>query len=227
MSAKGSRPPSRGTKAPSGTRAGVKTPPKGSNRPPVKPDSAAREVVRGREVEFWGVGCISLGIVLVLSMYLHMAGPLGRAIDTTFGWLLGLGRFALPMVVTGIGVAMVRRRSIQHRLRLTMGWTIVVLAILGFLHLVNGADKIVASVDAMSQAGGWFGAIMAEPLRSTISWAGALVVLFAIAVGGTMLITDTTVPELIIAIRTWTAKQSGSAATMARGASSREGSSKP
>jgi hypothetical protein len=46
----------------------------------------------------------------------------------------------------------------------------------------------------MSQAGGWFGAIMAEPLRSTISWAGALVVLFAIAVGGTMLITDTTVP---------------------------------
>ena len=227
MSAKGSRPPSRGTKAPSGTRAGVKTPPKGSKRPPVKPDSAAREVVRGREVEFWGVGCISLGIVLVLSMYLHMAGPLGRAIDTTFGWLLGLGRFALPMVVTGIGVAMVRRRSIQHRLRLTMGWTIVVLAILGFLHLVNGADKIVASVDAMSQAGGWFGAIMAEPLRSTISWAGALVVLFAIAVGGTMLITDTTVPELIIAIRTWTAKQSGSAATMARSASSRDGSSKP
>ena len=227
MSAKGSRPSSRGTKAPSGSRAAVKTPPKGSKRPPVKPDSAAREVVRGREVEFWGVGCISLGIVLVLSMYLHMAGPLGRAIDTTFGWLLGLGRFALPMVVTGIGVAMVRRRSIQHRLRLTMGWTIVVLAILGFLHLINGADKIVASVDAMSQAGGWFGAIMAEPLRSTISWAGALVVLFAIAVGGTMLITDTTVPELIIAIRTWAAKQSGSAATMARGVSSRDGSSKP
>ena len=227
MSAKGSRPSSRGTKAPAGSRAGVKTPPKGSKRPPVKPDSAAREVVRGREVEFWGVGCISLGIVLVLSMYLHMAGPLGRAIDTTFGWLLGLGRFALPMVVTGIGVAMVRRRSIQHRLRLTMGWTIVVLAILGFLHLVNGADKIVASVDAMSQAGGWFGAIMAEPLRSTISWAGALVVLFAIAVGGTMLITDTTIPELITAIRTWTAKQSGSAATMARGVSSRDGSSKP
>ena len=68
MSAKGSRPSSRGTKAPASNRAGVKTPPKGSKRPPVKPDSAAREVVRGREVEFWGVGCISLGIVLVLSM---------------------------------------------------------------------------------------------------------------------------------------------------------------
>mgnify|MGYP000099847376 CR=1 FL=1 len=55
MSAKGSRPSSRGTKAPSGSRAAVKTPPKGSKRPPVKPDSAAREVVRGREVEFFKV----------------------------------------------------------------------------------------------------------------------------------------------------------------------------
>jgi S-DNA-T family DNA segregation ATPase FtsK/SpoIIIE len=168
-----------------------------------------------------------LGIVLVLSMYLHMAGPLGRAIDTTFGWLLGLGRFALPLVVTGIGVAMVRRRSVQHRLRLTMGWTIVVLAVLGFLHLANGEDQIVAQVSAMSNAGGWFGAIMAEPLRSTISWAGALVVLLAIAVGGTMLITDTTLPELLVAIRTWTTQQSGSAATMARGVSSRDNSSRP
>ncbi|MFY8239011.1 MAG: DNA translocase FtsK 4TM domain-containing protein, partial [Ilumatobacteraceae bacterium] len=173
----------------------MKTPPKGNKRPAGKSapaDSAAREIVRGREVEFWGVGLISLGVLLVLSMYLQMAGPLGEAIDTTFGWLLGLGRFALPVVVVGIGVAMVRRRSVEHRLRLAIGWVIVVFAILGLLHLMNGADKIVASVDAMSQAGGWFGAIIGEPLRSTLSWAGALVVLIAIAVGGTMLITDTT-----------------------------------
>ena len=219
MSAKGSSSSSRGPKGSSGSRNAVKTPPKGNKRPSAKAvpaDSAAREIVRGREVEFWGVGLISLGVLLVLSMYLQMAGPLGEAIDTTFGWLLGLGRFALPVVVVGIGVAMVRRRSVEHRLRLTIGWTIVVLAILGLLHLMNGADKIVASVDAMSQAGGWFGAIIGEPLRSTLSWAGALVVLIAIAVGGTMLITDTTIPELLVVIRTWSTKFSGGAADVAR-----------
>jgi S-DNA-T family DNA segregation ATPase FtsK/SpoIIIE len=134
-------------------------------------------------------------------MYAHMAGPLGTGIDKMFGWLFGLGRFALPVISIAIGVAMVRRRSVEHRVRLSVGWGINVLAILGFLHLVNGADKIVGSVDAMSQAGGWFGAIIGEPLRTTVSWAGALVVLLAAGVLGTMLITDTTLPELIDIVR--------------------------
>ena len=190
---------SRGGKSHSGKGSGGS---KGSGRGD-NADSAAREAVRGREVEFWGVGLISVGIVLVLSMYLHMAGPLGRGIDTVFGWLLGLGRFALPVVLVGIGVAMVRRRSVEHRVRLTLGWFVVVLAILGMLHVVNGADKIVADVDAMSRAGGWFGAVIGEPLRSTLSWAGATVLLFAIGVAGAMLVTDTTLPELIQLVRRW------------------------
>ncbi len=221
MSGKGSRSSSGGSKGSS--RGAVKTPPKGNKRPAAKSskakgnvDSAAREVVRGREVEFWGIGLISSGIVFVLAMYLRMAGPLGRGIDTTFGWLLGLGRFALPVVVVGIGVAMVRRRSVEHRVRLAVGWTVVVLAILGLLHVMNGADKIVADVDAMSQAGGWFGAVIGEPLRSTLSWAGAWVVLLAVGIAGAMLVTDTTLPELIVIVRTWSAKVSGPAKQAAR-----------
>ena len=66
------------------------------------------QVVRGREVEFWGIGFISAGLLLILSMYAHMAGPLGTGIDKMFGWLFGLGRFALPVVAIVIGVAMVQ-----------------------------------------------------------------------------------------------------------------------
>ncbi|MFZ9394284.1 MAG: DNA translocase FtsK 4TM domain-containing protein, partial [Ilumatobacteraceae bacterium] len=210
MSDKGSRSSSPGSRGSSG-RSSVKTPPSGSRRPAGKgpagsgarkpSESSLAQVTKGREVEFWGIGLVSLGLLLILSMYAHMAGPLGTGIDKMFGWLFGLGRFALPVITIVIGVAMVRRRSIEHRVRLSVGWGINVLAILGFLHLVNGADKIVASVDAMSQAGGWFGAIIGEPLRTTVSWAGALVVLLAAGVLGTMLITDTTLPELIDIIR--------------------------
>jgi len=225
MSGKGSSSSSRGSKGSSRARSSVKTPPKGQRRPTSRADSAAREVVRGREVEFWGVGLISLGILLVLSMYIQKAGPLGDAIDTTCGWLFGLGRFGLPVVVVGIGVAMVRRRSIEHRLRLTIGWTIVVLAVLGLLHIINGDNKIVATVDAMAQSGGWFGAVIGEPLRSTLGWAGALVVLGAVALGGIMLITDTTVPELLAIIRRWSAKHSSNAANTARKVATRSDSS--
>jgi S-DNA-T family DNA segregation ATPase FtsK/SpoIIIE len=223
MSGKNSRSSSGGSKG-SG-RGNVKTPAKGNRRPATKSNdkessSGAREVVRGREVEFWGIALISAGIVLVLSMYVKMAGPLGEAIDTVFGWLLGLGRFALPVVIAGIGVAMVRRRSIEHRVRLGMGWSIVVIAILGLLHVINGADSIVADVDAMSNAGGWLGAILGEPLRSTLSWAGALVVLSAIGLAGAMLVTDTTVPELIHIVRKWSGSLGGAASSAARTATS-------
>ena len=215
MSANGSRSSS-GSKG-SGARSGVKTPPSGSRRPATKAAGGARQassrdkgragspasrVVQGREVEFWGIGLVSVGLLLILSMYAHMAGPLGTAIDKMFGWLFGLGRFALPVVTIAIGVAMVRRRSVEHRTRLTAGWGVEVLSILGLLHLARGEDRIVASVDAMSKAGGWFGAVIGEPLRSTVSWAGALVVLLALAVLGAMLVTDTTLPELIEMIRT-------------------------
>ena len=223
MSGKNSRSSSGGSKG-SG-RGNVKTPAKGNRRPASSGNdkelgSGAREVVRGREVEFWGIALISTGIVLVLSMYVKMAGPLGEAIDTVFGWLLGLGRFALPVVIAGIGVAMVRRRSIEHRLRLAMGWSVVVVAILGLLHVVNGADSIVSDVDAMSNAGGWIGALLGEPLRSTLSWAGALVVLSAIGLAGAMLVTDTTVPELIQIVRKWSGSLGGAASSAARTATS-------
>ena len=208
MSAKGSRSSSPGSRG-SGSRGGVKTPPSGTRRPSSRRDggnSGAEEsrlapVVRGREVEFWGIGLVSLGLLLALSIYARLAGPLGRGIDTMFGWLFGLGRFTLPVVVAAVGIAMVRRRSIEHRIRLTVGWAVIVLSALGFLHLVNGADSVIAGADEMSRAGGWLGAIICEPLRNTVSWAGALVVLFAAAVLGTMLVTDTSLPELIDIVR--------------------------
>jgi DNA segregation ATPase FtsK/SpoIIIE, S-DNA-T family len=231
MSGKGSSSSSRSSKGSSGSRGGsrgaVKTPPKGNARPSKKgaSESATREVVRGREVEFWGVGLISAGILLVLSMYLHMAGPLGDAIDTMFGWLLGLGRFALPVVVVGVGVAMVRRRSIEHRVRLAVGYTVVVLAILGLLHIIYGANEIVATVDAMSQAGGWFGAVIGEPLRSTLSWAGATVVLLAVGIAGAMLVTDTTLPELLILVRKWSTSFTNVAGDAARKATTNRNTS--
>ena len=155
MSAKDSRSPRSGT-----SRSGaVKTPPKGKKRPvapdpipevrPKKGTQPKASVISGREVELWGVALISVALLLALSMYVDLAGPVGSGIDTALGWLVGIGRFVLAPLIGGIGVAMVRHRSIEHRARLTIGWGVIVVAALGMLHLINGADAIVAEVDAM------------------------------------------------------------------------------
>ena len=194
----------------SGSRTAVQTPPRGTRRPSSggsgndrhnEASEHRREVIARRELEFWGVGLISLGLLLVLSSYLAMAGPAGDLIDTGLGLAVGLGRFALPPVLLGIGVALVRHQTVEHRFRLGFGWTLVVLSALGVLHLVNGGDGFASSTSDVSHAGGWLGALLAEPMRATISWAGAAVVLLTVATGGVMLITDTTIPDLMARLR--------------------------
>ena len=65
------------------------------------------------------------------------------------------------------------------------------LSSLGFLHVVRGPDKISAGFDELGKAGGWLGALVAEPLRALLASAGAIVVLLAAFVGGLLLVTST------------------------------------
>ena len=41
-----------------------------------------------------------------LSVYLKLAGPLGRALDAFSSWTIGVGRFFLPLLCIGLGVAL-------------------------------------------------------------------------------------------------------------------------
>ncbi|MEY4010789.1 MAG: hypothetical protein RLZZ93_1482, partial [Actinomycetota bacterium] len=60
----------------------MKTPPSGSRRPAGKgpagsgarkpSESSLAQVTKGREVEFWGIGLVSLGLLLILSMWAYM-----------------------------------------------------------------------------------------------------------------------------------------------------------
>ncbi|MEY4230925.1 MAG: hypothetical protein RLZZ362_1774 [Actinomycetota bacterium] len=189
----------------------TKTPPRGSSRTPVDPTGGskrvrasadARSAIDGREHEFLGIGLIVGGVLIGLAIYLRLAGPLGRGVEVLFGWLAGLGRFVLPIALVGVGVALVRKGRSDHRGRLAVGWGIGSLAILGLLHVANGPDKVMADLDAFDGAGGWFGAIVGQPLRSLLGDAGAIVVFIAIILGAVLVVTGSTIGALLSNTRT-------------------------
>ncbi len=155
-----------------------------------------RRAVAGREDELIGIGLIAGGVLLGLGVYLRLAGPLGRAVDELLGWLFGLGRYLLPVALTAIGVAFIRRGRSEHRLRLTLGWGLVVVSVLGLAHVTIGPDGLDGGFDALGDAGGWFGAVLGEPLESVISPFGAVVVLAAVLLGAVLLITGWSVKLL-------------------------------
>jgi len=110
-----------------------------------------RKAVEGREHEFAGIGFIAVGVLLGLAIYLNLAGPLGRGVETVVGWLTGLGRFVVPIALVAIGAALVGKGQSMRRFRLAIGWGLLGLSILGLLHVVRGPEKIMANAPAASK----------------------------------------------------------------------------
>jgi len=155
-----------------------------------------REAVEGREDDFAGVGLIVVGVLLGLGIYLNLAGPLGRGIETLVGWFTGLGRFVVPVALVSVGVALVRDSRSGRRFRLAIGWGLAFLSILGLLHVVRGPEKIMSGFDRLGRAGGWFGALIGEPLRSLVADLGAVVILAGLFLGAMLLVTGKSVRAL-------------------------------
>ncbi len=170
---------------------------------PTRGKSHLRAVLAGRGHEFGGIALVCLGVLLTFSIYINVAGPLGRFFDNSLSSLIGIARFIVPWICIAAGIAFVKRAEVQHRVRLAFGWGIVWVSILGLVHILFGVNEIHADVDALSGAGGWLGWFVAEPLRSTITSVGATVVLLATILCGVLLITGKSLPELIRSIRNW------------------------
>ncbi len=155
-----------------------------------------RTAIEGRENEFIGIGLIAGGVLLALAIYVKLAGPLGRGVETLIGWFTGLGRFVVPVALIGIGASLVHRGRSENRWRLIIGWGAATLAVLGLLHVIHGPNRIMGDLDGLGAAGGWFGALVGEPLQSLIAPAGAIVVFVAVFVGGVLVITGSSVKKL-------------------------------
>ncbi len=183
-----------------------------AKRTPAKPTPAAaasptsrrdqasaelRQAIEGRENEFAGIGFIAVGILLGLAIYLNLAGPLGRGVETVVGWLTGLGRFVVPIAMVAVGAALVGKGQSMRRFRLAVGWGLLGLSLLGLLHVVRGPEKIMANFDTLGRAGGWIGALIGEPLRGLIASGGAIVVLVATCVGGALMLTGASLRAML------------------------------
>ena len=179
--------------------------------------SEVRQAIEGRQSEFSAIAFILLGIIVGLAVYLRLAGPVGRGADTALGCLLGLGRYALPPIFIAIGIAHLRADETPNRMKLALGWGGVVLASLGILHVTKGPDAF-TGVDALGGAGGWLGALLGQTLGSAVGAIAAVIVLFAVIVGCSLLITSLSLKDAASKVGEVSAKIFGGASSRMRSA---------
>jgi S-DNA-T family DNA segregation ATPase FtsK/SpoIIIE len=185
------------TRARSTQRGGVRdaTPPGTRRRDTAQTE--LRVAVAGREHEFIGIVLIGVGVLIGLGIYVDLAGPLGRGVETFIGWFLGLGRFLLPVALVASGVALVKQGKSSSPIRLFIGWGLLAVALLGFLHVVREPESF-TDLDTIGEAGGWVGAVIGNPLQALVATAGAVVILLAVAVAGGLLITQTSLRTMAL-----------------------------
>jgi S-DNA-T family DNA segregation ATPase FtsK/SpoIIIE len=131
--------------------------------------------------DLWIVLLVVIGAFAALAEG-HALGPVGRAISKGLAIALGVGRFALPIMLIGLGVALVVGSIDVERPRATWGIVLGLISICGLGDVAGGRPPVHDTTKAFAHAGGWLGAVIGGGLDKAIGIAGATVVLLALLV---------------------------------------------
>ncbi len=142
---------------------------------------------------------VTVGVLDAIAVYADGLGPVGRAVRSATGALVGWSRFLLPVILVGAAaVLFAGRRGAEddgtgpprrEPVRAVLGATVLLAAVSGMAALAGGSPGFTSAVSALSRAGGWFGAAVANPLRAGLGGLGAAVVLVALTVVALVLFT--------------------------------------
>ncbi len=161
--------------------------------------AAVRDSVRntlGRQTDdVWGLILVVLAILVTLAFF-GRAGPVGSGFERGSRFLFGIWRFAVPLALAGIGLALIIGKPRDGARRLVLGGIATFVGTLALFHLLTGAVAFRSSLDLVQERGGAVGSLIAFPLRRILGHWGSFVVI-ASAIGmGVLIMTQTSVREL-------------------------------
>jgi S-DNA-T family DNA segregation ATPase FtsK/SpoIIIE len=165
-------------------------------------------VAAGHATDLWGVCLVTLGVLCAVAFYGRSLGPAGHDARLGVGDLLGWGRFLVPPVLVAVGVRMLMGRGDgpdedeprREPARAVIGGTLLLLAVSGLAALAGGSPAVGAPTAALSSAGGWVGAVIADPLGSALGGFGGAVVLVMVAAVALLVFTGVSVRSVASAV---------------------------
>ncbi|HVE96849.1 MAG TPA: DNA translocase FtsK [Pseudonocardiaceae bacterium] len=150
------------------------------------------------------LGLVALAVVIAAAVWWTAGGPVGDGVRQAMRAMFGTASLALPVVLAGVAVALMRTESDPAaRPRRTVGTLLLTLGALGLWHLAVGAP---AEAVGRAHAAGAIGFLVADPLVDgfTVWVAAPLVALLACY--GLLVLTGTAVRAVPDRIRSlWTA----------------------
>jgi DNA segregation ATPase FtsK/SpoIIIE, S-DNA-T family len=201
---------SRPTAAPKATAAARKASPKSASSrsaasrpaprasgPKRKGQSPLAPLVASHRSDLVAIGWGVLALLVGLGTYTKFIGPFGVGVTWLGGVLVGVARFALPILFALIAVASFSSWKAEHPTRLAVGSGLFVLSILGLLH-VKWGPVFGIKVREVRAAGGIVGIAAARPLQYFLADAGAVIVLLALMAVSLLIATKASVRTVAV-----------------------------
>src|SRR5665213_799115 len=159
--------------------------------------SDAPNVWQRHQRDLWVVALVVVGLFVALAE-VGALGPVGRAISRALSDVLGVGRFAMAIILLALGVAMVWGKIEFDRARVGWGVVLGLVSISGIADVASGRPGVHATTKVLGHAGGWLGVAIGGGLAKGLGVAGALVVFFAVLVIATMVTTGIGLRALLV-----------------------------
>lgn len=132
-------------------------------------------------------------------IWFHVAEPVGPFLDALVRSAVGMGAYALPVLLF-VAAMVLMRRPADHlrRPRIVVGLLLVVLSVLGLIHLIGGQPT---DLDGRSRVAGFLGFVAGTPLSSGITPWLAVPLLVLVCLGGAVMVSRSSVRELFDGVR--------------------------
>jgi DNA segregation ATPase FtsK/SpoIIIE, S-DNA-T family len=138
-----------------------------------------------------GLAALCAAIVLAVTTWFHVAGPL-RSLGTVVHTLFGSGAWTAPILLALLAWRFLRHPdSNADTARMVIGWSALLLAVLGLVHIASGTPGMRGGLHGISSAGGLIGYAMSAPLVDIITKWAAVPVLVLVAGFGLLVVTGT------------------------------------
>ncbi len=156
---------------------------------------AVGSVIASHRADVWGIGLVLTGLLAGAATWLGSAGIIGEVLDDGMALALGLSRAIVPFALIAGGGVLVRGGDpeadddVERIARIVVGGLLVAVSATGVLHVLRGQPGIDDPVEEIGAAGGALGMVVGGPLHVAADTAGSLLVLGAIGIIGSIIIT--------------------------------------
>ena len=169
---------------------------------------SARDLDPAHRRDGLGLLYLSLAIVVAAVVWFDVAGFVSGVVTSLVTGAVGIFDVLAPVALLVIAVHTLRHPDApsQKKGRLTIGWTLLSLSVMGIVHINRGNPIPSSGAGAMREASGWVGWAITAPFVSAAGTIVTVLLLLVVAFFSLLIITATPVNTIPTKVRSIVAK---------------------